>query len=74
MSEKEAIKYLEYMKEHIDFNKIGYVYGNEAIETILNIFNDFKTESKIMKKLIVKNGLWETLLNDDEFIKYLDKE
>ena len=35
---------------------------------------NLKTENKIMKRIIVENGLWETLLNDDEFIEYLNKE
>lgn len=35
--EKKAIEYLKYMGKNIDFNKIGYVYGNETIEQILNL-------------------------------------
>ena len=31
-----------------------------------------KTEHKIMKRILVKNNLWETLLNDDEFIEHLE--
>ena len=31
-------------------------------------------EHSIMKRIIVENGLWETLLNDDEFNKYLREE
>lgn len=31
-------------------------------------------ENKIMQKILKENGLWETLLNDDEFIKYLREE
>lgn len=34
----------------------------------------FKTEHKIMKRILVKHNLWETLLNDDEFIEHLNKE
>lgn len=37
LSEKQAIEYLEYMKKRLDFNKIGYVYGKESIETALNL-------------------------------------
>lgn len=31
-------------------------------------------EHKIMKRFIVRHGLWETFLNDDEFLKYLRED
>ena len=31
-------------------------------------------EHEIMKKFIIKNGLWEKFLNDDEFLKYLRED
>lgn len=37
MDIKEVIEYLELMKKEIDFNKLGYVYGNEAIATALKL-------------------------------------
>ena len=40
----------------------------------LDGLEEIKTEHKIMKRILVKNGLWETLLNDDEFIEYLDRK
>lgn len=40
----------------------------------LNSLEEFKTEHKIMKRILVENGLWETLLNDDEFIEHLDED
>ena len=33
----EVIEYLELMKKEIDFNKLGYVYGNETIATALKL-------------------------------------
>ena len=27
-----------------------------------------------MKRILVKNNLWETLLNDDEFIEHLEED
>lgn len=38
----------------------------------LNNLEEFKAEHKIMKRLLVENNLWERLLNDDEFIEYLE--
>jgi hypothetical protein len=35
--EKEAIKYLDMMENKINFDLLGYVYGNETIDTILNL-------------------------------------
>ena len=40
----------------------------------LESLEDFKTEHKIMKRILVTNGLWEKFLNDDEFIEYLDEK
>lgn len=56
-------------------------YAEKMQEIILNLIEkyqeeiyDFKTENKIMKRIIKENKLWETLLNDNEFIKYLYEE
>ena len=40
----------------------------------LNSLEEFKTEHKIMKRILVENNLWEKLLNDDEFIEHLEEE
>nr|DAY61369.1 MAG TPA: hypothetical protein [Caudoviricetes sp.] len=40
--EKKAIEYLKYMGKNINFNKIGYIYGNETIEQILNLIERIK--------------------------------
>ena len=37
----------------------------------LTNLEELKTEHKIMKRILVENNLWETLLNDDEFIEHL---
>ena len=42
-----------------------------------NIYSDldnYLKEHEIMKKFIRKKGLWNELLNDDEFIEYLRKD
>jgi len=47
----------------------------QAIENLINRvkeLEEFKAEHKIMKRLLVENNLWERLLNDDEFIEYLE--
>ena len=40
----------------------------------LTNLEELKTEHKIMKRILVENNLWETLLNDDEFIEYLKED
>lgn len=40
----------------------------------LESLEDYKAEHKIMKRILVENGLWEKFLNDDEFIEYLDEK
>ena len=40
----------------------------------LTNLEELKTEHKIMKRILVKNNLWETLLNDDEFIEHLEED
>ena len=35
---------------------------------------EFIREHAIMKRIIVENGLWETLLNDAEFNEYMREE
>lgn len=39
--------------------------------TLTNQLKEFKEEHKIMKQILIENGLWERLLNDDRFLKYL---
>lgn len=40
----------------------------------LNNLEQMKSEHKIMKRILVENNLWENVLNDDEFIDYLEEE
>ena len=42
-----------------------------TIEKQLKVLEEIKQEHFIMEQIIVENGLWETLLNDDRFIEYL---
>lgn len=36
--------------------------------------HDFKSEHDIMKKMLIDHGLWEELLNNDKFLKYLRED
>ena len=40
----------------------------------LNDLEQFKVEHKIIKRILVENNLWETLLNDSKFIEHLEEE
>ena len=46
----------------------------ERVEKLLKAHKEKSTEHKIMKRILVENGLWEKLLNDGEFINYLKEE
>ena len=52
--EKKAIEYLKYMKNRLDFNKIGYVYAKEDIETVLNLIKKLEKENEILKRAFDK--------------------
>ena len=39
----------------------------------LNNLEQMKVEHKIMKRILIENNLYERLLNDDEFIDYLEE-
>ena len=43
----------------------------KTINKLTNQLKEFKEEHKIMKQILIENGLWERLLNDDRFLKYL---
>lgn len=55
-------------KEKVDNDtkakKIAEEYHKRNVENL-------KKEHAIMRRIIKDNGLWETLLNDDEFVAYL---
>lgn len=80
---KEDIKNLEEIinlsKEEIENNdeNITAILDLEdlkSLENLLTRYKEIKTEHKIMKRILVEHNLWETLLNDGEFIKYLKEE
>lgn len=52
MTDKEAIEYLKYMQKHIGFNKIGYVYGNEAIGTVSGLIEKQQAEIRQYDKAL----------------------
>ena len=48
MELEKAIKYLDMMENKINFDLIGYLYGNEAIETVLQ---ELKYKDEQIEKL-----------------------
>lgn len=48
--QEKAIEYLKYMKKNIEFNKIGYAYGNDVIETILFMLEEKEKELQMLKE------------------------
>ena len=55
MELEKVIKYLDMMKNKIDFNLTGWIYGKQAIETVLeeleNSIPKKKIEDKINKRV-----------------------
>lgn len=49
MNDEEAIKYLKQIKDK-DLWKLGYVYGKEAIQTVLNLIEKQKAEIETLKR------------------------
>ena len=59
---------LNYKEELLLVNYIKYLQQENAR------LKENKKEHEIMKKILIENGLWETLLNDDRFLEYLREE
>ena len=49
-----------------DVNEYYGLYNKKVVE-----LEEFRKEHKIMARIIHDHGLWETFLNDDEFLEYL---
>lgn len=67
--DEETIDNISQHERHINTKKILDYITNLQQELIK--FQEFKEEHKIMKQILIENGLWERLLNDDRFLKYL---
>lgn len=50
--QEEAIEYLNYMEKHIGFNRIGYVYGNDAIKTALSMLEEKDKIIDLMSEML----------------------
>lgn len=48
--QEKAIEYLNYMEKHIGFNRIGYVYGNDVIKTVLSMLEEKEKELQMLKE------------------------
>lgn len=49
-----------------DVNEYYRLFVGKELELV-----EFKVEHKIMARIIHDHGLWETFLNDDEFLEHL---
>ena len=67
---REHIKYNELKQENEELKELCDKYEEEH-NTTFKEWQDIIEEHKIMKQLIIENGLWERLLNDDRFLKHL---
>lgn len=55
----------------------GYGFHGRDLKLLYDYIislQEFKAEHKIMKQILIENGLWETLLNDERFLKHLRGE
>jgi len=67
---REHIKYNEMKQENEELKELCDKYEEEH-NTTFKEWKDIIEEHNIMKQLIIENGLWERLLNDDRFLKHL---
>lgn len=83
--EKKAIEYLKYMKNRLDFNKIGYVYAKEDIETVLNLIDRLEEGNELQKenyknlildvsRIAIELGLEEDGTIDEIYAKIKEKD
>lgn len=49
--DNKSIEYLMLMKDKLDFNKYGFVYGQDTIDTVLNLIQKLQEEKEIHIKL-----------------------
>lgn len=61
--QEESIKYLEFMNGTLDFNKLGYVYAKESIETVLNMLKEKDKEIEHLKENINYQTLCDFLIS-----------
>lgn len=69
---KDKYSYEPYDTTGKVYTTISYEEGQLLLSYIEQL-EDFKKEHLIMKQILIENGLWEKLLNDDRFIKYLEE-
>ena len=69
LSLEKAIKYLDMMENKINFDLTGYIYGNEAIETVLEALENsipkkkIEDEIKKLKEMNVGGEVFTTAVN-----------
>lgn len=67
---KEHIRYNELQEENEELKELCDKYEEEH-SSLFKEWQDIIEEHQIMKQIIIENGLWERLLNDDRFLKHL---
>lgn len=62
--ENKAIEYLMLMKDRMEFNRLGYVYGADSIDIILNLI---EKQQKALEDSVSKEVIREKI---KEILKY----
>lgn len=68
---EEAIKYLKLIRKNHDLEKKGYVYTEEAIETVLNYIDNSISKEVIAKKKceialkICEQGMGDCIISEE---------
>lgn len=71
---EEAIKYLKLIRKNHDLEKKGYVYTEDAIETVLNYIDNSISKEDIKEKLEeTKYRLNETMITEKDMQYNLGK-
>lgn len=73
-NKKIAKYYFEDKKTIEDLSKCHPVLLATKFFEMRKDLADFKTEHKIMKRILIEHGLWEELLDDDEFLAFLRED
>ena len=85
MKNKEIEELLNNLNKKLENYELDKKIGQLSVDSIYHLFpneiqlllsyieqlEEFKKEHLIMKQILIENGFWEKLLNDDRFLNYL---
>ena len=85
MKNKEIEELLNNLNKKLKNYELDKKIGQLSVDSIYHLFpneiqlllsyieqlEEFKKEHLIMKQILIENGFWEKLLNDDRFLNYL---